>query len=391
MKRILISLLAVFAVMLCRAQVVRGSIQQGATADKFNIVYLPDHNSSVGEYVNYLSVSVAIPTSAASGVTASIASAGIFSPTISFSQSTPFSYTAGSETIYSWSSSNNTAFVMSWSSGVSFVGATVTLTGLPANTKVRLIDRSNLGSGGGDNGNTFFNVGVSVAPFDLTDYTDFFYAISGSNGSALGSYPNGDKYVETDPLTSLPVGLVTLNAFKSGSKNVVNWTVGSETNNKGFDVQKSTDGTNFSSIGFVASKVAGNSAVAVDYSFDDWNTGTGKTYYRLKQQDIDGKFRLSNIVSIDAAITNQLLLAGVQPNPARDLISVMVNSPRRDKITLLVSDLMGRTVSQQVAAVGVGTNSVQLDVSKLARGSYLIKIIQAANTGQELAQKFVKL
>lgn len=372
------------------SQTVLGSVQKGSAANKVDVVYLPDHNSSGGEYVNYLSVSIAIPTALASGVVPTIASAGIFSPTISFSQATPFSYTSGTETIYSWTCSNNTSFAMSWSNGVSFVGATITLVGGSGNTPVRMVDGTNMTPSGGNNGNTFFNVGVNIAPFDLTDYTNFFFAIGGLNGSTVGAYPSGDKYVETNASISLPASLSSFSGYKNGSKNTLNWTVSSESNNKGFDVLRSIDGVNYLSIGFVNSKVAGNSATEVQYGFDDQSPQGKKQYYRLSQVDLDGKSKLSNIITVSRERTSVLTIAGLFPNPVREQVNLAVETPGRDQLVIVVTDLLGRVVSQQTAAVETGSNTLPLDVRSLARGQYVVKLVSRIAPAAVPTMQFTK-
>src|SRR6185295_3453370 len=147
---------------------------------------------------------------------------------------------------------------------------------------IRLVDLTNQG---GD-GNTFFVITMSAGP-DPTDYNAQFYAISGGNGSTLGAYgATGDRFVETDLLISLPVHLLNFSGYKNGAKNTLNWTVASEVNNRGFDIQRSLDGVNYSSIGFVNSQAPGGfTNEEMHYTFDDNSPVGKKQYYRLNQKD----------------------------------------------------------------------------------------------------------
>lgn len=194
MKKILLIPALLFASIFCFAQrYIHGSIQQGAAANTVDILYKPNHNSS-GEYIDYISISIAIDTSRVSGMTPSISGVGNFSA-FTFTPATPFSYISGSEKVYSWIVINMSSFTMSWSNGTPFVGATITFTGGSDSAKVRMVDFSNVG--GGTNGNTLFVVNCTLSPYDLTDYSNFFYATSGTNGSNTGIYGSGDQYVET--------------------------------------------------------------------------------------------------------------------------------------------------------------------------------------------------
>src|SRR5689334_17261509 len=114
MKKSLFSLLVVILVSLhsLAQPSIQGSIQQGASPNSVNITFLPNHNSSVGEYTNYISVSIAIPTASATGVIPTIAGVGNFAP-LTFTSAG--NYTAGTEKIFSWIAPNGTPFPMSWS------------------------------------------------------------------------------------------------------------------------------------------------------------------------------------------------------------------------------------------------------------------------------------
>jgi hypothetical protein len=64
----------------------------------------------------------------------------------------------------------------------------------------------------------------------------------------------------------------------------------SESNNKGFEIQRGANSTDLGTIGFV--KGAGNSSILQKYKYQDKNLKEGIYYYRLKQIDLDGKVQL---------------------------------------------------------------------------------------------------
>jgi predicted extracellular nuclease len=116
----------------------------------------------------------------------------------------------------------------------------------------------------------------------------------------------------------LPVNLVTFEGkaiydHDSRSKIRLQWETAGEVNNQGFDVLKSTTGSNFKKIGFVQGKAT--TTVRTSYTFDDADVLDGKTYYyQLKQIDADGTFELTRIIAV------RMTLAGsgmhVYPNPS---------------------------------------------------------------------------
>ena len=97
-------------------------------------------------------------------------------------------------------------------------------------------------------------------------------------------------------LTSSVVLRVELTQFDAqnteGGKTNLTWATASETNNKGFDIERSRDGETFQTIGNV--KGIGKAA---NYNFVDANPFGGINYYRLKQVDFDGTETLSKVVT----------------------------------------------------------------------------------------------
>ncbi len=191
-------------------------------------------------------------------------------------------------------------------------------------------------------------------------------------------------------LVSLPVNFLTFSGYKSGSVNKLQWTTASEQNCLGFEIQRSTDGINFSSIGFVNTlAIGGNSTDKLSYSFNDNNVAGEKQYYRIRQVDIDNHGRLSNVILVKGAKPLIVSIDGIYPNPANNEINVLLAAPARDKATLIVTDLSGRVLLQQLVNVETGINSIPVNISRFASGTYLIKL--AGQTSVESSgAKFIK-
>lgn len=401
---------------------IRGSLQQGSEPTKVNVVYMPTFNSlpttpAPGEYVNYLGISIGILQSAVGDLDISkitIQGAGPFASLV-FSPATGTGYNktldvqsggssgTGTEqlTIFSWVCSNPAVSTsMTWTAGTPFVGATITFNSasVPALAgKVKLLDLSN--EGGANDGNTLFVVSTNTNG-DVTDYLPgvdglaFFYSISGApggNNSQTGIYTTGDRFAQTDLLISLPVSMINFSGYKNGAKNTLTWRVANEVNNRGFDVLRSTDGVNYSSIGFVNSQAPGGFTTSeVYYTFDDNSPVGKKQYYRLNQKDIDGAYKLSNIVMITGDKASILGIGGIFPNPASTLLNVIIDAPKRDKVTLIITDMTGKTVKQQQENVEIGSNTVPVDIAKLAGGSYVVRLICQSSECETALGKFNK-
>ncbi len=178
----------------------------------------------------------------------------------------------------------------------------------------------------------------------------------------------------------IPIPLTLLSFNASYNNQLVNlvWQTTNEINSKNFEIERSNDGRNFSSIGTV---VANNSQATNNYSFADAQPLVGASYYRLKIVDKDGKFKNSSVIVINTKLKGGLM---VYPNPSTENVTVS-HSKASANTTLQVLTVSGIKISSTVIAKDAVQTSV--DVSKLTAGNYVIVI----NNGTERSTvKFVK-
>ncbi|OYU97078.1 MAG: hypothetical protein CFE21_01965 [Bacteroidetes bacterium B1(2017)] len=158
---------------------------------------------------------------------------------------------------------------------------------------------------------------------------------------------------------------VTYNSFEGTLfNNQVNltWSTASETNNKGFDVERSLNGVDFETIGFVAGN--GTSSKVRNYQFITENKGSEISYFRLKQLDFDGQFEYSKIISIK----NEEISIEITPNPFADEITINASAPSQ-VINAEVIDITGKIKMSES-----NEGSVNIDTRNLAQGIYFIRI-----------------
>ncbi len=232
-----------------------------------------------------------------------------------------------------------------------------------------------------------------------TDWAAKAYSLSAYNGQNIivrivANWGTGDWFIDLDDIsisnTPLPVTLTNLRGERKNDINLLSWTTLTEQNNAGFQVERSADGTNFSSLGFVSSKAnGGNSTSTINYVFTDSRALNSNNYYRLKQVDKDGKATYSNVVLVKGQRVKNLELTAVYPNPAISKINIVIAAPANDRVTVMVTDLSGKLVKQQAMQVIAGDNNVQIDVQNLANGTYIIKAV-CANGCETAVSKFVK-
>ncbi len=189
---------------------------------------------------------------------------------------------------------------------------------------------------------------------------------------------------------TLPITLTQFSGERLADKNVLKWITQTEQNSKGFELQRSADGTNFSTLQFLQSKAgSGFSTSNLTYTFNDVKAFKGNNYYRLKQVDKDGKFTYSSIVILKGGKAVVMELNNLYPNPAKSNVNMVISSPVNTKVTVMISDLTGRLVMQKNEQVISGENTLKVNVEKISSGTYFIKVVCAdgCETG---VQKFVK-
>ncbi|MFC5271946.1 T9SS type A sorting domain-containing protein [Adhaeribacter terreus] len=176
----------------------------------------------------------------------------------------------------------------------------------------------------------------------------------------------------------LPVELVHFFVETQENGIVLSWETASEINNSHFEIERSSNGKDFTKIGEVAGQ--GTSNAAKRYQFTDKNSSTTQQYYRLKQVDFDGKFTYSKIVS--AKIAGQLNAIEIYPNPAQNILNVVL--PKTEDIAYIrIFNLMGQELMQ--TKVLPGQTEQQLQIGHLPAGTYLLKTSNA-----QPALKFIK-
>ncbi|MES2774434.1 MAG: T9SS type A sorting domain-containing protein [Bacteroidota bacterium] len=192
------------------------------------------------------------------------------------------------------------------------------------------------------------------------------------------------------PDVPLPVAITNLKATRQAEAILLTWTTLTEANNNGFEILKSADGVNFSKMVFIASKATnGNSTAGLNYEVTDKTPFTASNYYKLKQSDRDGKIMFSNIVVLRGNKVNQLQLTTIYPNPATDKLNVLIASPKAGNVMLLVTDLSGRVLVKQATQIVNGETNIQLNVSTLASGNYVLKLV-GDGAGDATTTRFVK-
>lgn len=189
------------------------------------------------------------------------------------------------------------------------------------------------------------------------------------------------KYTKT---LSVPVEVSEINVSSTGNRVELNWTTATETNNYGFDVERSKDNFNFVKIGFVPGN--GTSTEFRNYQFVDDGLETGKYYYRIKQMDYDGSVTYSRIFEIYVGVPQIYQLSQNYPNPFNPTTTISFMLPVRDKVTLKIYNVLGSEVGVLMnEEKDAGSYIINFDAKNLASGVYFYEL--RTSSGVSLTKK----
>ncbi len=208
-------------------------------------------------------------------------------------------------------------------------------------------------------------INVNSGSSELTGTGAISYGgtINENNGGSSDMSCSGGTCDCTSCDTPLPVELTRFEGFVSGNQIDLAWTTATEINNQGFWVEKSTNGLDFESIGFVQG--AGNSDEEISYNFSD--TSPINCYYRLHQVDYDGAFEYSPTIYVQV---NDILDIKVYPNPFSERVSFL--SSGNDEYSVILTNANGKSLVKSTGSLSSMEQVVNTALSRQGAGMYLL-------------------
>jgi hypothetical protein len=212
--------------------------------------------------------------------------------------------------------------------------------------------------------------------------------LSAPGRSVFGSAGGGGSiftFGTTNPEAPLPVTLISFTAVRQGQDVQLHWRTATEENNSHFLVQRSHNGTSFTTLGTVATKAeGGNSLEELAYSFTDAgiaDAAAGTLYYRLQQIDNDGTSDYSPLVLVQ--LSNEgFAVNGIYPNPFSENLVINVSGAKEQVLQLRLLHSDGRQLAQEERLIAAGESILPvLKGLQLPAGLYLLEIKSADFTG----------
>lgn len=195
-----------------------------------------------------------------------------------------------------------------------------------------------------------------------------------------GTYPvvNGSGDVNTSCVLLcngpwppvLAVDLVAFTAIANSTGDVVlNWTSATEVNALRYDVERSSNGSDFTWVG--SQEAARISSEPRTYRTIDAAAPSGKLLYRLKMHDFNGSYTYSSIIGVTIPAQENVLT--IYPNPSSTTINIVTESTIQGESSVLFRQLQGSLVKSIPVKVVEGSMNLQADLTHLPNGTYIVE------------------
>lgn len=175
---------------------------------------------------------------------------------------------------------------------------------------------------------------------------------------------NGSRFIDVSGTSTLPIELITFDAFRKDRQVELLWKTASELNNDYFTIERSVDGKSWENIQTVQG--AGNSSQVIEYSWLDNSPYSAISYYRLKQTDYDGTTEMFNIVSVQQNDVEELQ---AYPNPVSHTSTILGVDQNQ---ALRIFNTIGVEVTGNVGVSTSPSAKTFLNMSQLPKGMYYV-------------------
>ena len=226
-----------------------------------------------------------------------------------------------------------------------------------------------LGTG---NGTTQFDLAASGLA-----HAQFIRILDDGDGTAVT--PNAGFDLDAIEATAvIPVELVSFTAESEGDKVVLMWQTATETNNSGFEIQKSEKSnvngqTVWEKVTFVDGR--GTTTEVTNYTYNDKVVKPGTYLYRLKQIDFDGTVAYSPEVEIDVTGPAEFALFQNYPNPFNPTTTIKFSLPKKANVKLIVYNAVGQVLVELInKTMEEGYHQVQFAAGDYTSGVYYYRL-----------------
>lgn len=180
---------------------------------------------------------------------------------------------------------------------------------------------------------------------------------------------------------ALPAIFTSLAAKSAGTSNIISWTTSAEINIDRYEVQRSADGRNFSTVGALSPVQNGTSN---SYQFIDPQPLAGNNIYRIVIVDRDRKTHASPSLSVAGANTHAGIIKTFYSGST---VYTTFQGAVSQNLQVHIVNSMGSTVWNGSRRVDAGTSTISLPVNLSSNGVYHL---QMTNGKEIYSQSFIR-
>jgi len=229
-------------------------------------------------------------------------------------------------------------------------------------------------------GNTLRGAADICIPVPVDQLQITFYDKGATGG---GSYTICQMEVCADPL---PLELTSFTGRVNNCQADISWVTATEIDFSHFLLQKSIDGTVFTTLDRIDG--TGGENAPARYTYTDHDQLVKHNFYRLAMVDNDGTVTNSSIIQLAAECAEGVYLSAVYPNPVKGMGKIRLNNTfDASAANLVITDMTGKVVRRYPVDILTGTNELELDATGISSGIYYVSF-QAENWRSQY-RKFV--
>jgi hypothetical protein len=221
-------------------------------------------------------------------------------------------------------------------------------------------------------------------PNSNTPSISFYWPQTTTDGSVRATVSNSSncgtqvRFFNIITNGALPVELLSFDGTCNNNIISLEWKTATEHNSDYFEVVKSRDGENWSSLTTLES--AGNSTQELTYNTKDGNAIDGNNYYKLIQYDIDGQFKEYGPINVLCSSSPKGYFS-VFPNPNSGKFQVVLNDKNLlGESEVIINDTKGSQIFNKIIDVKPGINTFLIEELKNSTGLYYIYIRNSSLT-----------
>ncbi len=215
-------------------------------------------------------------------------------------------------------------------------------------------------------------------PSFIGDAVYYYFATDTYNqASNIASY----TIPVTGPSSTLPVSILSFTGSIDKKLVQLNWQTSQEINSSYFELQKSTDGTNFEIFATITAK--GYSATTSNYQTTDdlFFLVKNIVFYRIKMVDINGKYKYSAVLMIKSGEGSTKNNIQAWPVPFINELNLAFNSDTNQQVKISIASINGAAVLNSSSLVKKGRNNITINQAQsIPSGTYLLTISNGATT-----------